>query len=199
MNVYGLTGGIGSGKTTVSNRFKFLHVPVVDTDDISRQVVALNSPHLSKIASYFGSNVLLQDGTLNRPLLRKIIFENPEKKTWLENLLHPAIREETRKQINNINASYAILSSPLLIGSPDETLVDGIIVVDIPEEQQLQRVVERDSTDANLTKKIIRSQISREARLRKATHIIDNSGSLENTVQQVDQLHQRLLLISNKS
>ncbi len=199
MNIYGLTGGIGSGKTTVSDHFKSLDVPVIDTDDISRQVVALNSPCLANIASHFGDNVLLEDGSLNRPALRKIIFENSDEKAWLENLLHPAIRVETRKQLQQIQAPYAILSSPLLIGSPDEALVNGIIVVDIPEEEQLKRVMRRDSTNAELTKKIIDAQISREARLRKATHIIDNSATLEHTLQQVEDLHRELLILSNAS
>lgn len=193
MKIFGLTGGIGSGKTTVSDHFKSFNVPVIDTDVISRQVVEPGSPCLNKIASHFDENILLENGELNRAALRKIVFENHEEKNWLEQLLHPAIREETRKQLTLLTAPYAILSSPLLIGSPDEDLTDAIIVVDIPEDQQVERVVKRDSSDAALTQKIIDSQLSRKARLQKATYIVDNSGSLEDTLKQVEKLHKTLL------
>lgn len=197
MFIVGLTGGIGSGKTTVSNLFKELGITVVDTDVIAREVVKPGSQCLYKIEQHFGSTILLDNGNLDRKKLRHIIFSQPEEKHWLESLLHPVIRRQTRLALENSSSPYAILSSPLLLESPDIELTSRIAVVDITPEQQVLRTTIRDETNSAQVEKIIATQLSREEKLAKANDIIDNSGTFENTKQQVLNLHRQYLLMKD--
>lgn len=193
MLIIGLTGGIGSGKSTVSRCFEQLGIAVVDTDVIAREVVAKDSLSLGAITAHFGADILTPEGELDRRKLREIIFSQPAEKLWLERLLHPVIREHTRAQLAQVTSAYAILSSPLLIESPDVALVHGIIVVDVPESEQTRRVMRRDGVSQSQIEKTLLSQIDRASRLKKADYIIDNSGSIANTEAQVATLHQQLL------
>lgn len=199
MFIVGLTGGIGSGKTTVSNLFNELGVTIVDTDVIAREVVQVGSQCLYEIEQHFGSSILLDDGNLDRKKLRTIIFSAPEEKRWLESLLHPVIRKQTRQALESSSSAYTIFSSPLLLESPDTELVDRIAVVDITAEQQVLRTTIRDKTNTSQVKKIIATQLSREEKLAKADDIIDNSGEVEHTKQQVRNLHKQYLVMKDNN
>ncbi|MDG6897559.1 dephospho-CoA kinase [Actinobacillus delphinicola] len=176
--IVGLTGGIGSGKSTIAYLFAALGVPIVDADIVAREVVACGKPALKMIANHFGQEILLADGTLNRTLLRKKIFENPGEKNWLNTLLHPIIRQECLDQLSAIKSPYVLFVVPLLIENGLNNLCQSILVVDVSEETQLNRTCQRDQQSEKLIKKIISSQISRIERLKWATEIIENNIDL---------------------
>jgi len=192
--VVGLTGGIGSGKTTVTDIFTELGVDIVDADLVAREVVQPNTPTLKAIEEHFGSHFILDDGTLNRTALRSQVFANEADKTWLNNLLHPLIRETMLKKIAACHSSYCILVAPLLIENGLQNLVNRIVVVDVSEQTQLSRVVARDPSSKEEVERIIASQITRDERLKAADDIIDNESSdrqaLKNKIQ---KLHQKFL------
>ncbi len=185
----GLTGGIGAGKTTVSDMFAALGVTIVDADVISREVVAVGSPALLTIAKHFGEGILLESGELDRAQMRTRIFKDADAKQWLEQLLHPLIRQETLSQLDHAAGAYVILSSPLLLETDQHRLVDRIVVVDIPETLQLERASARDKNKRDQIQAIIDQQIPRRQRLARADDVIDNSLSLEATRTSVEQLH----------
>jgi len=191
--IVGLTGGIGSGKTTVSNLFAERGITVVDADVIARQVVKPGTPLLAAIHEYFGDNVLLEDGNLNRRWLREAIFGNQEDKKWLESVMHPAIRNELLSQLRQASSEYAILSAPLLIENQLTRFCDRVLVVDVSEEAQYQRTINRDQSNAEQVRKIIESQVSRSTRLKAADDVIDNSGNPEQLPDQVQKLHESYL------
>ncbi|WP_045858169.1 dephospho-CoA kinase [Teredinibacter purpureus] len=193
MFTIGVTGGIGSGKTTVTDLFANLGIGVVDSDSVARQIVAPGEPCLKQIIDHFGVELLLANGALNRSKLRNIIFTHPDEKQWLEHITHPAIRRTTATLLKSITSPYAILSSPLLLETGQDKSVNRILVVDIPENIQVERASTRDEVPSDDIKAIITAQINRAERLAKADDIIDNSGSLESTQQQVNQLHQNYL------
>ncbi len=172
--IIGLTGGIGCGKTTISNHFQSLGVKVVDADIIARQVVAIGSSALGAIAQYFGEDYLLEDGQLNRSLLRNRIFSNEADKKWLNDLLHPLIRAEITNQTKSADSPYCILVAPLLIENNLLSLVNRVLVVDVSEDTQLARTMQRDSSSAEEIKAIIASQTTREVRLNVADDVISN-------------------------
>lgn len=194
--VIGLTGGIGSGKTAASNRFASHNITVVDTDVVARMVVEKGRPALIAIVKHFGSAILTDQGELNRALLREIIFQSTEDKTWLEALLHPLIREETLSQIEKSPSSYCILVSPLLIESGQSSLTQRILVIDAPEHVQITRTTIRDNNTDTQVKAIMASQISREQRLAAADDVIMNDGTREELHHQVDQLHIKYLALA---
>jgi len=187
--IIGLTGGIGSGKSTVSNLFKSMGAEIIDADEISRSLVSRGTPQLEQIAAHFGPEILESDGSLNRARLREIIFHNDKEKQWLEDLLHPAIQEIIMAQIARVEASYAILVVPLLLESGNYKFVDRIAIVDVPESVQLARVMDRDGSNKALIEKILAAQISRKSRLDAADDVIDNSKSLEILRARVKELH----------
>lgn len=189
----GLTGGIGSGKSTVSAQLEKLGAHIVDADVVAREVVELGSSNLERITDHFGQSILLNSGSLDRGKLREIIFQNADEKTWLENLLHPAIRSEIKQQLNNHSESYSVLSSPLLIETNQQALVDLVVIVDLPEALQIERASARDSTEPEQIRAIMASQASREERLASADKIVDNSGSIESTLEQTNALHNELI------
>ncbi|AYA65307.1 dephospho-CoA kinase [Alteromonas sp. RKMC-009] len=197
--VAGLTGGIGSGKSAVSDLFAQLGITIVDADVVARQVVEPGTPALAKIAGHFGRDILQEDGTLDRAALRKQVFADETAKQWLNALLHPAIREEMRKQLEAATSPYVIFSVPLLIENGLDAMADTVIVVDCEEDTQLTRALKRDGSDETTIRGIMASQASRHDRLAKASHIIDNNGALELLPAQVEQLHQILLKAAEKS
>lgn len=194
--IIGLTGGIGSGKTAVSDRFAHLDITIIDADIASRIVVEAQKPALKAISDHFGENILLANGELDRAQLRARIFQHPEEKQWLESLLHPLIREEIIQQLQRAVSPYAILVSPLLFESKQDQLCDRTLIVDVPEQTQINRTAARDNNDVEQIKRIIASQISRKERLSKADDIIENTQSYEHLDQQISQLHQRYLALS---
>ena len=192
--IVGLTGGIGSGKSTVTQFFINLGIDVVDADIVAREVVEPNSPALNAIKQHFGEDILLKDGTLNRPKLRSQVFANEEEKNWLNSLLHPLIRKAMLEQLQACESKYCILVAPLLIENKLNKLVDSVLVIDIDEQTQVKRVLKRDASNKQEIKNIIASQISRPDRLTAADHIIDNQNKDLNCVKnQVDRLHQIFL------
>ena len=193
MLVVGLTGGIGSGKTAASEHFKSLGITIVDADEVSRQVVEPGTPALKQIAAHFGEQILNDDQSLNRRALRELIFNNEEEKKWLEQLLHPLIGMETFRQLQASQSAYTIFVSPLLIEIGQDKMTQRILVVDAPESEQVLRTVERDNTDADSVKSIMKSQASRTLRLEKADDVLVNDGSLESLKEKVEALHKTYL------
>ena len=196
MFVVGVTGGIGSGKTSVTNVFQSLDIHVVDADIVAREAVQQNTPALAAIAEHFGNGVLLASGELDRTALRKIIFNNNQEKSWLESLLHPIIRKEIKHQLTAASGVYVILSSPLLIESKQDAMTNRVLVVDAKPETQLERASARDNSSHEEIAKIIDSQMPRDQRLKYADDVIDNNGTNAETTAQVMQLHQQYLTLS---
>ena len=190
--VVGITGGIGCGKSSVTDLLKKLNVDIVDADIIARKIVEPGKFALKKIVEYFGTEILLPDGSLDRAQLRVIIFSEKEKKDWLEELLHPLIKDEIRAQIKLANSKYVVLSSALLLETRQKDLVDIVVVVDIPETLQIERTALRDGNSSELVKKIIDSQLKRDERLSRADIVIDNSGSLDELKLKLKELHSDL-------
>lgn len=197
MLVIGLTGGIGSGKSTVGDLFAKLDVPVIDADQASRAVVQPGQPALQTIVAKFGSGMLNPDGSLNRGQLRELIFNDDGARKDLEALLHPLIRSWMQEQLQDLDTPYAILSIPLLVESGRTDTVDRVLVVDVPEQQQIERVCRRDDISEQQARAILATQVSRQQRLAAADDIIDNSGSSEALEDQIQALHLMYLAISN--
>ncbi len=192
----GLTGGIGSGKSTVAKYFAELGVAIIDADKIARELVAKDTHTLTKIVKHFGSKILTGRGELDRTYLRKLIFSNPKQKQWLEKLLHPLIFHFMVNQLQQIKSPYCILVIPLLLETQQEKLVDRILVVDAPQEQQINRTMKKNKMSEKEVKAIIVTQANREQRLASADDIIYNDNSLTKLKQQVQQLHQKYLILS---
>ncbi len=199
MFVVGVTGGIGSGKTAVTNLFAELGVTIVDADIASRIIVEPGKPALQAIAAHFGAEMLLPDGTLNRAAMRARIFSNADDKRWLEQLTHPLIGKEIQQQIANAKSPYAILVSPLLIEGDQHKFCHRILVVDVPESTQLQRTVQRDNNDAEQVKRIIASQATRAQRLSRADDVIENTGTLDDLRNKVAVLHEQYLQLAKSA
>ncbi len=199
MLVIGITGGIGSGKTTATNRFKELGVPVIDADIVARQVVEPCKPALQQIIETFGDKVIDVEGHLDRSALRQIVFSDSELKRKLENIVHPRIHEEIHSQLDQISAAYAIVVIPLLVEGKRNYKLDQVLVIDVPPELQQNRVTVRDRQSGSQVKRILKAQATREERIAIADDIIDNSGSLDNLYEQVDALHLRYLELARHS
>ena len=193
--VIGLTGGIGSGKSTVAKMFGALGVHWVDADIVAREVVEPGTPALRKIAEHFGEEILQADGQLDRAALRTIVFRDPGEREWLEELLHPTIRDELARQLQpqDYGLPYVLLVSPLLLETDQHTLAKKAIVVDVPVETQIERTMSRDSDDRDQVERIIAAQMPREHRLSRADHVIHNDRPLAEVEQQVQELHRQLL------
>lgn len=187
--IVGLTGGIGSGKTAASDLFAGLGVEIIDADVIARAALEPGSPLLDDVYEHFGSHLELSNGQLNRAALRELVFNQPEEKRWLEELVHPWVREEVIKKLQAATGDYLILSSPLLIESHQDQWVDRILVIDLPEPLQIERTCSRDNNQQELVRKIMANQLSREARLSKADDVIDNSRGLNELKKQVEYWH----------
>ena len=194
-SVIGLTGGIGSGKSTVARMFGALGVHWVDADDVARQVVEPGTQALRAIADHFGESILQGNGELDRAALRQKVFEDPEQRRWLEGLLHPIIRQELIRQLSpeDYNLPYVMLVSPLLLETNQHELVERIVVVDVPEEIQIERTMTRDGNSREQVERILAAQMPRAARREKADAIINNAQPLERVEASVHALHQRFL------
>jgi len=199
MLVVGLTGGIGSGKSTVAALFAEKNVPIIDTDVIARELTQPGQHAYQEIIHHFTHQILQKDKTIDRSKLRHIIFTHDSERHWLERLLHPLIREEMKRQTNFHQTPYCIIVIPLLTESTPDPIIQRILVVDTTEELQKSRVEERDRISADILSRILDSQSSREKRLKKADDVITNTGHLEELKAQVEDLHQRYLLLSKQS
>lgn len=193
MVVIGLTGGIGSGKSTVAREFASLGVHWVDADDVAREVVEPGMPALATIAEHFGQDILTEGGALDRGRLRQIVFEQPEQRAWLESLLHPIIREELIHQLHptDYTLPYVLLVSPLLLETDQNKLVENVLVVDVPVDVQIERTMARDTNSREQVERIIAAQMPREQRVAKADAVIDNNQPKDKVSAEVRALHER--------
>jgi dephospho-CoA kinase len=190
----GLTGGIASGKSTVERRLTELGVPVINADDSARAVVARGQPGLAAVVGRFGSGVLTHEGDLDRPALRRLIFQSPDKRRDLEAVLHPLIRDHMEEQARAAVGPYLVLSIPLLVeGGNARGRVDRILVVDADESDQIQRLMMRDSASEVEARAVLAAQATRTDRLKSADDVITNLGSVTELRQAVDELHRRYL------
>lgn len=191
--IVGLTGGIGSGKSTIANLFAELGVPLVDADLVARQIVEKGSPLLAKIVEHFGNTILLENGELNRAALRQLVFENEAEKNWLNQLLHPAIRKEMLNQLSQQSAPYTLLVVPLLIENNLTAICNRVLVVDVSPETQLARAAKRDHNNLEQIQRIMDAQVSQSERLKWATEVINNDQELAENLphlkQKVLELH----------
>lgn len=197
--VVGLTGGIGSGKSAATSMFERHGIDIVDADEVARDVVAVGSEGLNQIQAHFGSDILLEDGSLNRAALREKVFANNEEKNWLNELLHPLIRKRMQNLLAESTSEYTILSVPLLVENKLTEMCDHIVVVDCPESLQLERALKRDGSTEATIKSIMASQASRKERTSAADDILDNSTSLDALSSQISSLHEKLLALSSAS
>ncbi|CAQ83218.1 MULTISPECIES: dephospho-CoA kinase [Photorhabdus] len=197
--IIALTGGIGSGKTTIANAFAALGVPLVDADIIAREVVAPGTPALQAIKEHFGHEILTPDGSLNRTLLRQRIFTNQQEKQWINQLLHPLIHQETKRQLEQITASYVIWVIPLLVENNLGHLADRILVVDVSPEVQISRVATRDGISCQQVENILAAQASRSERLAYADDVISNHDNIQAITPRVAELHQQYLRLAESA
>ena len=195
----GLTGGIGSGKTAVSDLLAKLGAGIVDTDLIAHQITAANGVAISAIKKHFGPDFIAADGSLNREKMRSLVFTKPEARKSLEAITHPLIREESSRQalkLSQEGARYLVFVVPLLIESGSwMTLIDRLVVVDCPEEVQINRVMQRSNLPREDVERILMSQATRAERLKHADMVIENQGSLQDLEVEVQSLHQKILQI----
>lgn len=199
MLVIGLTGGIGSGKSTVAEMFESLGVPIIDMDRIARQIVEPGQPALTQIKQAFGEKIVAASGQLNRQQLSKIIFDSAEKRHQLEAILHPLIRQETARQLAELKSPYCIVVIPLLLESEQRSFVDRVLVVDVPESLQITRTMQRDGISAAQVRKILAAQVGRDSRLNAADDVIDNSAAMEDIRHRVDELDQQYRALSENT
>lgn len=197
MLIIGLTGGIGSGKSTVCRMFAARGVPVIDADIVGRELVAPGRPALEEIVHHFGADILDSTGNLDRARLRAIVFSDPEKRRLLESILHPAIREEMWARARRESAPYCVLCIPLLIETGQQAQVDRVLVVDCNEAVQIGRIRDRDNIGEELARTMMHAQIPRQDRLAHADDIIRNEDGLDALEAQVRRLHESYLALSD--
>ncbi len=193
--IVAITGGIGSGKTAVSDRFANLGIDVIDLDVASRAVVEPNSLALREISNHFGEGMIRSNGHLDRKALRQHVFDNPIERRWLEKLLHPLINEWTLRQLRAVQTMYAMVVNPLLRARGG--YVDRILVVDTPAEIQIERTMQRDEVPRKQAQAIVDSQLDRAGRLALADDVILNAGSLNELNNRVRELHERYLVLAD--
>lgn len=193
--ILGLTGGIGSGKTAVADRFASLGVHVVDADQAARWVVESGRPALQQIVERFGEEVLLQSGELDRAGLRQKVFADPAERQWLEKLLHPLIRAEVARHLALAESPYAIMVSPLLVESGQYRQVGRVLVVDVPESLQIARTTARDQASEEQVRAILNAQAQREERLKHADDVLVNDRDLSWLAAEVERLHRFYLTL----
>jgi len=192
-----ITGGIASGKTTVSDHFALLGVPVIDMDQIAHEIVEPGSPALQTIRRQFGPEFLDESGRLERSKLRKLIFADAKARAKLEDILHPLIIQEALSRISAVTYSYCIIVIPLFVEAARWSWVDRVLVIDAAEEAQIKRLMARDGCNRNQAKAILRAQSAREDRLRLADDVIANIGTPADLDQQVLDLHKKYLRLAS--
>lgn len=197
--IVGVTGGIGCGKSTICREFAALGAPVIDTDEVAREVVAPDTPGLTAIVERFGREVLAADGTLDRRRLRSIVFADDASRHWLEALLHPLIRARTDEHVRTAAFPYVLVCIPLLVERNGANRVDRVLVIDCPPEVQIERVMTRDKLTAPEVEAIMRTQATRAARLAVADDVIENIGSVENVRPAIGALHRQYLDLAQRT
>lgn len=194
--IVAVTGGIGSGKSTVANAFSDLGIDIIDADIIARQVVEPNTPALQAIETHFGRAMINSDGSLNRRLLRERIFADASEKHWLNALLHPIIQQETRRQIASARSPYVLWVVPLLVENHLQEKADRVLVIDVSPETQIQRTIARDGVSREHAEQILAAQATRDARLAVADDVIDNNGAPDAIASDVARLHEQYLTLA---
>jgi dephospho-CoA kinase len=202
--VVGISGGVGSGKTTVTDLFAKYAIKVIDADVIAREIVEPGTPALKAIIDKFGQSVLdssggSSSGTLDRAKLRTLVFNNSEVKNWLNQLLHPAIREQMLLQTKQAESAYCLLSVPLLVENKLYQHVDRVVIVDVHEQTQLQRTLLRDKTNEQQIRAIMSAQATRQQRLAVADDVIDNNGKADDLTEKITQLHKHYLQLAKQT
>ncbi len=198
MFAVGLTGGIASGKTTISNLFADRGVPVVDTDVISRALLEPGEQAFDQVRAHFGDAIMQEDGRIDRARLREIVFNEPREKTWLERMLHPLIYQRSFEAIQqHRRAEYVLVVIPLLFETNFQSLVDRVLVVDCPAETQIRRLVERDRIEPELARKMLAQQLSNDARIARAHDRIDNGSDRVDLESAVEHLHRKYRELAN--
>jgi dephospho-CoA kinase len=192
----GLTGGIGSGKSTVADLFRELSVPIVDADRISRQLVQPGTEAYAEIVNAFGQDMVGDDGSLDRRRLRERVFARPEEREHLESILHPRVRAAILDELAGLDVPYCIVVVPLLIESGMQDLVDRVLLVDAPEEVRIHRVARRDHTEESQVRRIMDAQIAPDVRRRHADDVLANDGELDSLRSDVADLHRRYLALA---
>lgn len=198
MLAIGLTGGIGSGKSTAASLFAKQGIPIIDTDAIARQLVAPKQPAYIEIVNAFGEAILDKEQQLDRKRLRDLVFDNVAERRRLEAILHPRIREEVRRQLSALDAPYCIVIIPLLIEAKFTDLVDRILVIDADEELQVTRACKRSGMSETEIRKIMAAQISRAERLKEADDIIQNNSFMNHLENEIARLHTQYLTLSQR-
>ena len=193
MLIIGLTGGIGSGKSVASDKFKSLGITIVDADVASRTVVEPGKPALKEIEDHFGSGIITAEGKLDRNKLREIIATDPEERKWLESVTHPKIGEQITKEISESTSVYTLFVAPLLLETNSQEMCSRIIVVDVPKDVQIQRTAKRDKVSSNQVEQMVAAQMKREKRLEKADDVLLNNGTIEDLEKQVEELHKKYI------
>jgi len=199
MLTVGLTGGIGSGKSTVGNLFSNLGVPIIDTDLISHRLLEPDQSGYEKVIAHFGDSLLGKDRQIDRRQLRSVVFNDKTEMHWLEATLHPIIYRQTQQQIEQLKATaYVIVVIPLLFETDFRALVNRILVIDCCAETQIRRLTARDHIDLNLARLMLAQQWTNEARLEQADDVIQNGSDLDMDLdQQVAKLHDKYLLLAD--
>jgi len=195
----GLTGGIASGKSTASKFFGALGVPIIDTDQLARDVVEPGQPPLERLVERFGPSILTEDGHLDRPALRNIVFSDPKARADLEALTHPAIGAAVETRSAEVGGIYQILVIPLLVEKSLGSQLDRVVVVDCDEELQIRRLQARDGSTLEQARAILNVQTSRAARLKAAHDVIKNDGDMSAVRDQVEKLHARYLELAQQA
>ncbi|OZG41320.1 dephospho-CoA kinase [Aeromonas sp. A35_P] len=199
MYVVAITGGIGSGKTTVANQFAKLGIEVVDADIIAREVVEPGTPALAAIAAHFGADVIAPDGRLDRRQLRERVFTDPQAKDWLNALLHPLIRSEMQRQCAAARSPYCLLVVPLLVENRLTALANRVLVIDVDEATQIERTCRRDGVSREQAEAILAAQASRTERLAAADDVLDNqNGTPEAIKSRIFALHETYLAFASQ-
>ena len=193
MLIIGLTGGIGSGKSVASDKFKSLGVAVVDADVASRTVVEPGKPALKEIQDHFGSGIITAEGKLDRNKLREIIATDAKERKWLESVLHPKIGEQITKEISESTSVYTLFVAPLLLETNSQEMCSRVVVVDVPKDVQIRRTAKRDKVSSNQVEQMVAAQMKREKRLEKADDVLLNSGTIEDLEKQVEELHKKYI------
>lgn len=192
----GVTGGIGSGKTTIANLFAKLGVPVIDADEIARTLLEPGKETYNKVVARFGDNILQADKSINRSELRELVFTDKDNKKLLENILHPEVHKQIVNEISKLQSAYCIIVVPLLIEADFLDLVDRVLVIDADESVRITRVMERNGMARQDIENIINSQSSNQEKLKIADDVIDNNDDKTAIAQQVNELHKKYTLLS---
>ena len=199
MYIVAITGGIGSGKTTIANQFAELGIDIVDADVIAREIVEPGTPALAAIAAQFGPEMLDPQGQLDRRRLRERVFSDPDAKAWLNGLLHPLIRQEMLRQCANARSPYCLLVVPLLIENRLTQLANRVLVIDVDEATQIERTCRRDGVSRAQAKAILAAQASRAERLAAADDVLDNQNDAAETIKRrILALHETYMAFASQ-